>query len=226
MLSNLKNALKNIKSEVIEHDTSGQRLVYSFQELLEKAEQLSMNLKSAGLPERSMIGIRANNSINWIVWDMACLLSNYVVFALETDYPIEDVNGLLEKYSLSLLVAENVNGKHLNLFDINAIDNKFDSIDRTYDGTRTDQRAASILAQGCTAEGQLYAANEVSIPIQEDFQGDINVSGSEALAYVGLRSVITLAENERNNLARVYTENCMFENGFAPVQVCVANCSF
>lgn len=94
------------------------------------------------------------------------------------------------------------------------------------DGTRTDQRAASTLAQGCTAEGQLYAANEVSMPIQEDFQGDINVSGSEALAYVSLRSAITLAENERNNLARVYTENCMFENGFAPVQVCVANCSF
>lgn len=135
MLSNIKYSLKNNKNEVIEHDLSGNRKVYSFQELLEKAEQLARNLQAAGLPERSLIGLRANNSVNWIIWDLACLFSNYLVFALEADYSVEDVDQILKSYSLSLLVAENIECKHSNLYDINQIDNRFDSLDRSYMAT-------------------------------------------------------------------------------------------
>lgn len=138
MLSNIRFALKKFSSEVIDHDLSGTRRVYSFQEILDKAEQLSMNLKLAGIPERALIGVNAENSINWLVWDLACLLSNYVIFAIETDYSIDDVDSLLKKYSLSLLVSDNVVSTHTNFCNVKDIDNKFHSLDSAFITTVDD----------------------------------------------------------------------------------------
>lgn len=93
---------------VISIDTAGKRSAVSHAELAVLVEKRADALRAAGVLPGHVIGIRARNSIDWVVWDLAALETGAALQAFPDEMPVDDVDAVLAEHGLALLVAEGI----------------------------------------------------------------------------------------------------------------------
>lgn len=89
---------------VVDVDAAGRRREITHAELAERVDALAETLVSAGVRTRHVVGIQAQNSIEWIVWDLAVIAAGAVLQAFPAEMAIDDA--FLAKHGLALLVTD------------------------------------------------------------------------------------------------------------------------
>lgn len=108
-LSSLLDACKrNGKSELIARSPQGSRVSVRFSELAEQIDKLSELLIASELRQGDVIGIKAENSLDWIVWDLAAIQCGVVTHVFPVDWP--ESEAVVSKYHLAFLVADKREG--------------------------------------------------------------------------------------------------------------------
>ena len=87
-------------------DAAGQRRSITHAELAERSDALAKVLVAAGLQSGHVIGIRAKNCIEWIVWDLAAIATGAVLQAFPDEMAIDDADAFLTEHGLALLVTD------------------------------------------------------------------------------------------------------------------------
>ncbi|WP_409488817.1 AMP-binding protein [Pseudomonas promysalinigenes] len=65
--------------------SSGGRTSVSFGQMHERAVQLAGRLRTAGMVHGEVLAIRSSNCIEWVIWDMACLINGHVLHVFLED---------------------------------------------------------------------------------------------------------------------------------------------
>ncbi len=87
-------------------DAAGRRREITHAELAERSNALAKALVSAGVQTGHVIGIRAKNCIEWVVWDLATIATGAVLQAFPDETPIEDADAFRTEHGLALLVTD------------------------------------------------------------------------------------------------------------------------
>ena len=77
----------------------------TYDEVFRKSLQLAANLKLTSLPERSVIGICADNSIEWLVTDYSCSFNDYVTVGLHSSWNEESLIHVLTSSEVRCIVC-------------------------------------------------------------------------------------------------------------------------
>ena len=97
--SMVRRAAGNSSAWVSETDWQGAERRLSFKEVVSAARSLAEDLRESGLVFQEVIGLKSKNCIDWLVWDIAAIISGAVlqVFPEEDPTPSSDLmkrNGL------------------------------------------------------------------------------------------------------------------------------------
>jgi len=96
-------------ASVISIDTAGRRTAVSHAELAVLVSQRVDALRAAGVLPGHVIGIRARNSIDWVIWDLAAVEIGAVLQAFPDELQlstVSTVDSVLAEHGLALLVAD------------------------------------------------------------------------------------------------------------------------
>lgn len=96
----------NDKAVVVELDASGARREVTHAELYGLVRERAEELTAAGIEPGHVIGIRAANGVDWLVWDLAAVQVGAVLKAFADDTVIEDPTAFAALHELALLVAD------------------------------------------------------------------------------------------------------------------------
>ncbi|XTZ16598.1 AMP-binding protein [Micromonospora echinospora] len=89
-------------ARIVEIDAAGQRREVTHAELAEAVDERVDRLRAAGVGPGDVVGIRAGNSIDWVVWDLAVLARGAVLQAFGDETTVDA--GFADRHGLALLV--------------------------------------------------------------------------------------------------------------------------
>ena len=118
--------LKNNTVSTFEFLGKGNRFKKNYSEVYSQVLKTVSFLKSLGLKRNNRVGILSNNSYEWVLIDLACLLCGYVLVALHVkdfDSQITDLNNrfdlkllcLEKKYAENILATANDKNRYFSL---------------------------------------------------------------------------------------------------------------
>lgn len=102
----------NTTASVVEIDAGGNRRAVTHAELGALARTRADELAAIGVRAGHVIGIRARNGIDWVVWDLAAISLGAVLKAFPDDMPLTDPDDVLKEHELALLVADDAPPGH------------------------------------------------------------------------------------------------------------------
>ncbi|KAK2165602.1 hypothetical protein LSH36_48g08121 [Paralvinella palmiformis] len=82
-----------------------QKLRYTFEDLLEKTDELAAGLMSLGLTKGDRVGIWAPNIMEWILTQYATARAGFVLVTINPAYRISELEYALNKVSVKTLIA-------------------------------------------------------------------------------------------------------------------------
>ncbi|MBR7839327.1 aminotransferase class III-fold pyridoxal phosphate-dependent enzyme, partial [Actinospica durhamensis] len=97
---------RNTTSVLIEIDTAGARTELSYAALAQRVAARAAELEKAGVAAGHVIAIRARNSVDWVVWDLAALQVGAVLQALPDELPLGDLEEFGDRHGLAFLVTD------------------------------------------------------------------------------------------------------------------------
>lgn len=97
---------------VVEVDAGGGRREVTHAELDALVGARAEQLAAAGVRAGHLIGIRAQNSIEWIVWDLAATATGALLKAFPQETPIGEPEEFLAAHGLALLVTDDPDAEH------------------------------------------------------------------------------------------------------------------
>lgn len=97
---------RNTTSVLIEIDTAGERSELTYAALAERVATRAAELEKAGVAAGNVIAIRARNSIDWVVWDLAALNVGALLQALPDELPVEILEEFADQHGLALFVTD------------------------------------------------------------------------------------------------------------------------
>lgn len=96
----------NGKATVVEIDGTGSRTERTHAQIAAAALERAALLRDAGVTERQVIGLQGPSGIDWVLWDLAALALGAVVQAFPDEMPLGDVDTLLDRHGLAVLVTD------------------------------------------------------------------------------------------------------------------------
>lgn len=104
-LNNVYRCLERSSVNKIEYYENGKKHIRTFGELRGDVLLMALLLKQMGLAPGRRVGLWGKNSIQWIVIDLACVISGIVVVPLDANHSY-DMQEVMAHYELSLLVVQ------------------------------------------------------------------------------------------------------------------------
>lgn len=97
---------ENAAARIVEIGGPARRRAATHAELGALAESRASRLVAAGVLPGHVIGIRAKNSIDWVAWDLAALMTGAVLQAFPDEFALDDADELLARHGLALLITD------------------------------------------------------------------------------------------------------------------------
>lgn len=124
-LNEIMDGLRNSGSNKIEYYQDGKKMSVPFRSVYNDVLRAANYLREMGIAENSKVGIYGKNSYDWLIIDLACLVSKIISIPLDINQQ-HDFEMLFEKYELSL-IATNIpecNNPHLHIVQFSEITSK------------------------------------------------------------------------------------------------------
>ncbi|MEV8633633.1 AMP-binding protein [Streptosporangium sp. NPDC051023] len=96
----------NTSALVVEVDSAGRRRELTHQQLHDVAVLYADRLTAAGVRPGHVVGIRAGNSVDWILWDLAVVMTGAVLKAFADDTVVGDPGEFIAGHGLALLITD------------------------------------------------------------------------------------------------------------------------
>lgn len=91
-------------SATLEADSlKGGMVSFSFPDVIQQVRGLQEQLTAAGFRPGHQVGIKAGNSLEWVLWDLAVTTLGGVIVALPDELRVNNADALLEEHDLALL---------------------------------------------------------------------------------------------------------------------------
>jgi long-chain acyl-CoA synthetase len=103
---------RHTDARIVEIDVAGERRELTHSELYELVAARSGQLTAAGVRPGHLVGVRAQNSIDWVIWDLAALMVGAVVKAFPDATQVPDAEAFLVRHELALLVSDGPGAGH------------------------------------------------------------------------------------------------------------------
>lgn len=101
----LAQRVAGFASGVIEGPTwTGGRTQISFPSLYERATQLALRMRSAGLAPGELVAMRSVNCVEWVIWDLACVINGQVMHVFLEDLAQPAASEVHARYGYRLIV--------------------------------------------------------------------------------------------------------------------------
>ncbi|MER7209307.1 AMP-binding protein [Streptosporangium sp. NPDC000239] len=96
----------NASAVVVEIDSTGRRREVTHRRLHDLAVLYADRLTAAGVRPGHVVGIRAGNGIDWVLWDLAAMMTGAVLKAFADETVIGDPGEFVTRHGLALLVTD------------------------------------------------------------------------------------------------------------------------